>query len=93
MSRPTRSWSAVLVIAVLAFPGLCRAEPAAETPQRSKVVGQGFLAQIWDALEFLAERAGCSIDPNGGCSQAVDTTPPANTGDVGCSIEPDGHTR
>ncbi|HYH44972.1 MAG TPA: hypothetical protein VEG34_04755 [Thermoanaerobaculia bacterium] len=94
MSRPIRSRSAVLVVAVLAFPGLCRAERTPEAQQRSnKVVAQGFLAQLWDALEFLAERAGCSIDPNGGCAQAVDTKPPTNSVDAGCSSDPDGCTR
>ena len=86
----TRTLAAILVLStLLAGPlGASGAKVRSPgTPPKAKPGPAFLLSRAWSIALGVWEKAGCEIDPHGGC---VTTPTHTNVVDVGCDIDPSG---
>jgi hypothetical protein len=66
-----------------------RQSPAHQSLRLSQEAWNEPASKLFALFSRLWAKAGCMIDPHGGCSTNGATTPPAET-EVGCGIDPHG---
>jgi hypothetical protein len=88
-----RTALAIALGTLLAAPWAAQAAPRPRdttNTERAKLAVTAFLAELGDSLVSLLSKAGCGIDPHGGCNP--EPLPPENL-DAGCGIDPHGCTK
>lgn len=81
----------VLVLALVLASSLAAAAPRrpAWKPPAASASAETVVARLWEWLTAVWTKAGCILDPNGGCTNSAGSAPsPEGRGEAGCGIDP-----